>query len=114
MALAGDHEVVVPIQPQLDRAVEFVGRNCRPHRQVAGLGFLAAKTTAHAPAFDTHRVVADAQRVRHPVLDFAGVLGAGIHQPLVLLLRHHIGDLAFKVKVFLAADLKLAIECVLG
>jgi hypothetical protein len=44
------------------------------------------------------------------VLHLARVLGAGIHQPLVLLLRQHIGDLAFEVEVFLAADLECAFE----
>ncbi|OQC05888.1 MAG: hypothetical protein BWX79_02198 [Alphaproteobacteria bacterium ADurb.Bin100] len=77
---------------------------------MAGLGFLAAEAAAHAPALHAHTVVVHAQRMRHPVLGLARVLGAGIHQPLVLLLRQHIGDLAFQVEVLLPADLELAAE----
>ena len=76
MALASHHEVVVTVQAQLDGATELVGRHGRPHRQMAGLRLLAAKAATHAAAFDAHGVVVDAQRVRHPVLHFAGVLGA--------------------------------------
>jgi hypothetical protein len=83
-----------------------------PHGQMAGLGFLAAEAAAHAPAFHAHAVVVDAQRMRHPVLHLARVLGAGIHQPLVLLLGHHVGDLPLQVEVLLAADLELAAAAV--
>jgi hypothetical protein len=114
VALAGDHEVVVAVQPQLDRALELVRGNGGPHGQMAGLGFLAAEAAAHAPALHAHAVVVHAQRMRHPVLGLARVLGAGIHQPLVLLLRQHIGDLAFQVEVLLPADLELAAEPVRG
>jgi hypothetical protein len=57
MALAGDHEVVVAVQPQLDRARSLCGGHGGPHRHVAGLGFLAAESAAHAPAFDAHGMV---------------------------------------------------------
>jgi hypothetical protein len=52
--------------------------------------------------------------MRHPVLGLARVLGAGIHQPLVLLLGQHVGDLPLQVEVLLAADLELAAEPVRG
>lgn len=110
VALAGDQEVVIAVQAQLDRALELARRDGGPHREVAGLGFLAAKAAAHAPAFDTHRVLVNAQRVRHPVLHLAGVLRAGINQPLVLLLGQHVGDLAFKVEMLLAADFQRAMQ----
>ena len=48
-----------------------------------------------------------------PVLHLAGVLGAAVDQPLVLLLRQHIGDLAFQVKVLLAADFQRTVQGVL-
>ena len=114
MALAGDHEVVVAVQPQFDGAAEFFGCHRRPYRQMAGLGFLATKTAAHAAAFDAHRVVVDSQRVRHPMLHLAGMLGAAVHRPLVLLQGHHIGNLALQIKMLLAADLQRAGELVLG
>jgi len=114
VALAGDHEVVVAVQPQLDRAAELVRGHGRPNGEVAGLRLLAAEAAAHAPALHTHTVVVDAQRVRHPVLCLARVLGAGIHHPLVLLLRQHVGDLAFQVEVLLAADLEPAAQHMRG
>jgi len=42
--------------------------------------------------------------VRHPVLHLTGVLRAAVDQPLVLFLRHGIGDLAFQVEVLLSTD----------
>ena len=57
VAFAGDHEVVVAVQAQLDGAAQFVGGNGSPHGQMPGLRLLAAKTTAHAPALDRDRVV---------------------------------------------------------
>ena len=110
VAFARDHEVVVAVEPQLDRALELVRRNCGPHRQMAGLRLLAAKAAAHAPAFHPHRVLVQTERVRHPVLHFAGMLGTGINKPLVLLLRQRVGDLPFQVEVFLAADFERAAE----
>ena len=110
VALAGDQEVVVPVQPQFDGFFELVGRHRRPHRQVARLRFLAAKAAAHAPALDPHRVVVNAQGVRHPVLCLAGVLGAAVDQPLVLLLRQHVGDLPFQVEVLLPAHFQRAAQ----
>ena len=110
VALAGDQEVVVPVQPQLDGFFEFVRRHCRPHRHVARLRFLAAKAAAQAPAFHPHRVVGNAQRVGDPVLRLARMLGAAVNEPLVLLLGQHVGNLPFQVKVFLAADRQRAMQ----
>jgi hypothetical protein len=79
---------------------------------VPGLRFLAAKTATHTPAFHAHGVVVQAQRMRHPVLHLAGVLGAGVHTPLVFLLRQHVGNLTFQVKVLLATHFKRAAQAV--
>ena len=87
MALAGDQEVVVAVQPELDRAGELVRRQRGPDRDLAGLGFLAAEAAAHAPAHHLDIMVAQAQRAGDGVLHLAWVLGAGMHQPLALLLR---------------------------
>ena len=110
VAFAGDHEVVVAVHAQLDGLAELARRQCRPHGHVAALRFFAAKAAAHAPAFHAHRVVVNAQRMRHPVLRLSRVLRAGVHQPLVLLLRQHVGDLPFQVKMFLPADFKTAAD----
>ena len=114
MALAGDQKIIVPVQPQLDRAFELVGRHRRPHRHVAGLGLLAAKTATHAPAFHPHRVIGQAQGMSHPVLHLARVLGAAVDHPLALLLGQGVGHLAFQVKVFLAAHFQCAAELMRG
>ena len=51
-------------------------------------------------------MVVNTQRMRDPVLYLARVLRARINQPLVLLLRHHIRDLALEVEMLLSADLQ--------
>ena len=112
VALAGDHEVVVAVQPQLDRALALARGQRRPHGDMAGLRFLAAEAAAHAPALHRDGVVLQAQRMRHPVLHLARMLGAGIDPPLVLLQRQGVGDLAFQVEMFLAADFELPVQAV--
>ena len=70
-------------------------RHRSPHRYMAGLSFFAAKTAAHAATFHSHRMVVQTQRMRHPVLHFARVLGAAVNHPLVLRLRQRVSNLAF-------------------
>ncbi|MPM91868.1 hypothetical protein SDC9_139002 [bioreactor metagenome] len=114
MALAGDHEVIVAIQPQLHRTPRFLRGNGGPHGQVAGLRFLAAKATAHAPTFHAHGVVRQSQSMRDPVLHLTRMLGAGVDPPLLLLQRQHVGDLAFQIEMFLPANLEAALQAVRG
>ena len=103
VAFAGDHEVVVAVQPQFHRPPQLARCQRRPHRQVPGLCFFAAKAPAHAAADHAHRMQGNVQRMRHPVLHFSGVLGAAVDQPLPVFLRQGVGDLPFQVKVFLPA-----------
>ena len=110
MAFAGDHEVVVAVEPQFDRRFELVRGHRGPHCHMAGLRFFAAKATAHAPAFHPHRVVAQAQRMRHPVLHLARVLGAAVDRPLALGMGHRVGHLTLQIKVFLTADFQRALQ----
>ena len=81
---------------------------------MAGLGFFAAKTATHAAALHPHRVVVQTQRMRHPMLHFAGMLGAAVDQPLALRLGYSVGHLAFEVKVLLPAHFQAAAQRVLG
>ena len=60
-----------------------------------GLRFFAAESSPHAPRLHAHIVQWQAQRMRHPMLHFAGVLRAGMNQPLAHLLRLRNGDLTF-------------------
>ena len=81
---------------------------------MSGLGLLAAKSSAHTAALDAHSVVVQPQRMRHPVLHLAGVLGAAVHHPLVLLLRQHVGNLALQIEMLLSAHFQRAAQRVLG
>ena len=112
MSLAGNQKVVVTVEPKLDRASEFVRRHRCPDGDMASLRFLAAKAAAHASALDAHRVAAKAQRMGDPVLDLAGVLRAGMDQPLALFLRQRQCNLTLEVKMLLAADRERAAELV--
>ena len=70
MPLAGDHEVVVAVQADLDRAPAAV----RGHRRDAGedrrLRFLAAEAAAHPPHLAAHLVRHQVQARRDDVLHF--------------------------------------------
>ncbi len=110
MALAGHHEVVVAVQPQLDRPPQLARGQSRPHRQMPGLRLFAAKAPAHAAADHAHRVQRNIQRLRHPVLHFTRVLGAAVDQPLAIFLRQGVGDLPFQVKVLLPAHVQRAAQ----
>ena len=110
VALTGDHKVVVTVQPQLDRPPHFARRQRRPHGQVPSLRLFAAKAPAHAAADHAHRVQRNIQRMRHPVLHFAGVLGAAVDQPLPVFLWQRIGDLPLQVKVLLPAHVQRATQ----
>ena len=74
VAPAGDHEVVVAVQPQLDRALELRGGDGRDARERRRLRLLAAEAAAHATAFHLHVVRVQLQCVRDEVLHFARVL----------------------------------------
>ena len=110
VALAGNHEVVVAVQAQLDWRARDMGRYCGPHGHMAGLRFFAAKAAAHAPALHLHRVVVQTQGVRHPVLHFGRVLCAAVHRPLALVLGQRIRHLALQIKMLLPAHLQTAAQ----
>ena len=110
MAPAGDEEVVVAIEPQLDRALQLRRGDGRDAGEDRRLRLLAAEATAHAPALDLHLVGMQLQRVRDEVLHFARVLRRAVHVHAVAFLRDRIADLAFEVELLLAADLERAVE----
>ena len=112
VALAGDQDVVAPVQPHLHRPPKLVRGQRRPHRQMPGLCFFAAKAAAHAPTHHAHLRQRDVQRVRHPVLHLARVLCAAVDQPVAVVLRNGVSDLAFQIKMFLPADLQRALQLV--
>ena len=111
VALAGDQHVVVAVGAQLDRALAgcaaAMADAAAPQRR---LRFLAAEAAAHAPALDHDVVRVHAQRMRDHVLHLARVLGRALHQHALVFLRDRVGDLAFEVELFLAADIQLALD----
>ena len=110
VALAGNHEVVVAVQAQLDWRAHGMSRYCGPHGDMAGLRFFAAKAAAHAPALHLYGVVVQTQGVRHPVLHFGRVLGAAVHRPLALALGQRVGHLPLQIKMLLSAHLQTAAQ----
>ena len=112
VALAGDQDVIAPVQPHLHRPPKFVRGQRRPYRQMPGLGFFATKAAAHATAHHAHLRQRDVQRVRHPVLHLARVLCAAVDQPVAVVLRNGVGDLAFQIEMLLPADLQHALQLV--
>ena len=114
VALAGDHDVVVPVVAHLDRTPETPARDRRRAGGQPALRLLAAEPAAHAPTFDRHPVGADAQRVRHLLLRLARVLRRVVHEDPAVLARHREGDLALQVELFLPADAPPARQPVRG
>ena len=112
VAFAGDQDVVAPVQSHLDRPTELVRGERRPHGQMPGLRFFATEAATHASAHHPHLRQRDVQRVRHPVLHLARVLRAAVDQPVAVVLRNRVRDLAFQIEVFLPADLQRALQAV--
>ena len=110
VAPARDHEVVVAVQPQLDRAAQLA----RGHRGHAGeqrrLRFLAAEAAAHAPALHVHLVRLQVHRVRDQVLHLARMLGRAVDMQRAALLRNGVADLALEVELLLPADVERGLE----
>ena len=104
VALAGHHEIVVAIEPDLARPAGHA-RGERGHGGPgARLAFLAAEAAAHAPGFDGDEGVRDAEDARHDVLRLGRILARGVHRHLVALSRDGERGLALEVEMLLAAD----------
>ena len=103
--LAGQHHVVVAVQPQLHRPL----RPLRQQRGDAGdqrrLRLLAAKAAAHPPRLGHHRMVRQFQGPSDQMLHLRRVLGGGIDQHIAVLPRNRHGDLAFEIEMLLPADI---------
>ena len=95
VAAAGDHEIVVAIQAQLDRAAQAAGGQAGHAGEQGRLRFLAAKAAAHAPALHLHLVAGPAQGVAEQLLHFAGVLGRAVDEQAAVFLGQGVADLAF-------------------
>ena len=108
MPLAGQGEIIVAVEPQLDGPPGQPRAQRRQRRPLAGLALLAAETAAHPPAHNGDRALAHAQHLGDDVLHFVWVLRRGMHQHLPTLAGNGQRDLPFKVEMFLPADAQRA------
>src|SRR5690606_17658897 len=84
------------------------------HRELGGLGLLAAEPPAHAARFDGHRMAGDAERMGHEMLDLAWMLGRAMDGDVLVLSRHGQRHLSLEVEMFLTADLGLVADAARG
>ena len=110
MALAGDHDVIVAVGAQLDRTPGMAREQRCSTGEQRRLRFLAAKAAAHAPALDRDARCGQAQRLGHLELHLARMLRRVVHAQRAVFDWNGVGDLAFKVKLFLAAETKLPLH----
>ena len=110
VAPASDQEVVIAVEPQLDRALQPAGRHRRDAGEDRRLRFLAAKRTAHAPAFHLHFIGMQVQRMRDQVLHLARMLGRAVDMHRTAFFGDRVADLAFQIELLLATDIELRAE----
>ena len=110
VALAGQREIVVAVEPHLARASGDARAERGDGRPGAGLALLAAEAAAHAARLHGHERVGNAEDARHDVLHFGRVLGRGVDRHFVALAGNGEGNLAFEIEMLLAADRELALE----
>ncbi len=112
VALAGLHHVIRAREPILDRPPGGIGQQRGHTGDRRGLGFLATKAATHAAYRGRHRMQRDAQHLGHQLLHFGRVLAGRVHKHAAIFLRQRQAGLAFQVKVFLPADVDLALQAV--
>ena len=110
MALAGDRHVGVAIEAELARLTGGARCQRRDHRPLRRLCFLAAEAAAHASHPASNESIGHRQHPRDNVLHFARMLRRGIDQDRAILAGHRDGDLAFQIKMLLAADVHRAAQ----
>jgi len=113
MALAGHQHVFDPRQAHLGRLAGEVRDHRTQARRAGGLGFLAAKTAAHATHVDDDLVHRHVQHFGHQFLYFGGVLRGAVDDHAAVFGGHYRRNLGFQVEVFLAADMQGALNAIL-
>ena len=114
VALAGHQHVFDPWQAHLGRLAGEARHHGAQARRAGGLGFLAAKATAHAAHVHHDLVHRHIQHFGHQLLHFGGVLRGAVDDHAAVFGGHHRRDLGFQIKVFLATDMQGALDTVLG
>ena len=106
MALARHHHVLIPVQAAFGRTacdMGCKGCQCGPLRRLA---FLAAESSAHAPAFAGHHGIGNFQHLGDAMLNFGRMLGGGINRHAAFFFRHRQRHLPFNIKMLLPAHMK--------
>ena len=108
VALARGHEVVVPVEPDLDRHAQPLRRHRRDARVERRLRLLAPEAAAHPPHLDRHLVGDELQRVRDDVLHLGRMLRRAVEVDAPVFLGQRVGDLPLEIELLLPADVELA------
>ena len=108
MPLAGDHEIVVAVDAQLDRTPQPLRGDGGDARENRRLRFLAAEAAAHPPDFARHLIGRQVQRVRDDVLHLGRMLRRTPQVNAIVFLRHRVRNLPFEVELFLATHVPFA------
>ena len=103
VALSGDDHVVVPVVTHLASLARQPGRDSARAGKRIALRFLSSERAAHPPDFHLDGAHGDAERVRRLVLNFSRVLAGALDRHRSRLRREGERNLAFKIKMLLAA-----------
>jgi len=104
VAFAGHRHVGVAIEPELARLPGRARRQRGNDRPLRCLRFLAAEAAAHAAYGAGHERIRQCKNAGDDMLHFARMLGRGIDQHRAILAGQRKRDLAFQIKMLLAAD----------
>ena len=95
MAFSSHPHIFVTIINQFGGASGFSHRQCRHNGWQIALAFFTAKTAAHAPDINRHRMKRNAQSMRDFMLNFGRVLAGYRYIDITRLPRHGISGLSF-------------------
>ena len=104
VALAGQHEIVVAVEPDLAGRAGDLGAERGDRRPGAGLALLAAEAAAHPPRLDADERVGNAEDPRDDMLHLGRVLRRGVHEHLGALAGDRERGLALEIEMLLPAD----------
>ena len=108
VALAGHDHVGIAVEPELAGPAGGAGGESGDDRPLRRLRLLAAEAAAHAAHAAGHEGIRQRENAGDDVLHFARMLSGRIDQHGAVLARHGERDLAFQIKVFLAANVERA------
>ena len=107
MPLASHDHVRVAVEPHLGRTTGRHGRQRRQSRPLCGLGFLAAKATAHAPDLHGYSIRRPAEHMGDRRLHLGWMLGRAVNQDIAVLLGNGERYLPLEIEVILPPNAHL-------